>query len=128
MAARRNPNEVDFFRELYLDTHGAPGRGRMIHTVARRLGITSERAEDLAARCAELGLIDHRFGAITLTHAGWQRVQTIIKKEGSSSPQARTPSRRRKAQSSDEEPPPRAGHPSVKSPGGGRARRTPRQA
>lgn len=127
MTARRNRNEVDFFRELYLDTDGVPGRGRMIHTIARRLGITSERAENLAARYAELGLIDHRFGAITLTHAGWQRVQTIIKKEGSSSSQARTTSRRDKAQSPADEPQPRAARLSAKPRGSDRSRRTPRQ-
>ena len=126
MSRRATPTEIDFFRELWIDADGRLGQARMTRTIAGRLNIELDQAEELARRAAKLGLIDFSFGSVSVSYEGWKRVRAVIEKEEAVAAQsARPPSRQMKARSPEEEPLPRTGRAIAKPRANGRGRRSP---
>ena len=128
MTWRGKPSEIDFFRELWTDTGGRPGQGRMVFTIARRLGIQVSDAEELAERTAKLGLIELNFGSVSVSYAGWKRVKEEEEKAArreAAAPPDQPPSYRTTAQPRENAQLPRKGRPSAKPRVSGRGRRSP---
>jgi hypothetical protein len=65
---------------LYTLSGGKILRGFMVSTIADRLGIPFERAEEMAAEAAEAGLVRHEFHTVALTAEGEERgsVLTVL--------------------------------------------------
>jgi hypothetical protein len=58
---------------VYTLAGGKVLRGFMVSTIADRLGIAFERAEEMAAAAATAGLVRHEFHTVTLTAEGEAR-------------------------------------------------------
>ena len=94
MRPRAALNEIDFFRELWLDTDGRLGRGCLIRTIGRRLGLKANEAMELGKRTAALGLIELNFASVSLSYAGWKLVTEAAKKQAAGEPPSQpTPER-----------------------------------
>jgi cytidylate kinase len=60
-----------FCHALAEETAGmTPGSGRMVHTIAQRMGITFDEASSIADDCARRDWVDHRQHTVSLREEG----------------------------------------------------------
>lgn len=76
MSAARSPADI-LCLAFYTLTGGRLLQGRMILTVAQRLGITERRASEMADAAAKAGLVKHEWGSVSLTAEGLARGATL---------------------------------------------------
>ena len=72
MPVARSPADI-MCLAVYTLAGGKILRGFMVSTVADRLGVSFEQAEEMAVEAAEAGLIRHEFHTVTLTGEGEAR-------------------------------------------------------
>lgn len=103
MPVARSPADV-LCLAVYALAGGRVLRGFMVATIADRLGIPFERAEEMAIAAAEAGLVRHEMHTVRLTAAGFDRgarlTTAFVKPAGSGQPGTRpAPRAKRRARS-----------------------------
>jgi hypothetical protein len=76
MPVARTPADI-LCLAVYTLSGGKILRGFMIQTIADQLGVSFERAEQMAAAAAKAGLVEHAVHTVTLTDSGQARGATL---------------------------------------------------
>src|SRR3954453_20573813 len=87
MPAARSPADI-LLLALYTLAEGRIMRGFMVQTVADRLGVPFEQAEEMAIAADTAGLVRHQVHTVTLTGEGQARGATLTAPVGVRQPRA----------------------------------------